>query len=195
MKLSVPIILTLSRIAVIPVFIAFYFVDRDWSYQLCTWLFVAAAITDWLDGYLARKYRQTSRFGEFLDPVADKLMVTVVLVLLVYKNPSVHIHHGVLAFAAIIIIGREITISALREWMAEAGQRTKVAVSIIGKFKTALLLIALPFMIYKYPLFGVVPVAEIGIGLLLVSVVLTLWSMMIYLREAWPTLKRGAESS
>ncbi len=194
MKLNVPTLLTLSRIAVIPVFILFFFFKAPWSYQLCTWLFVLAAITDWLDGYIARKYRLTSRFGAFLDPVADKLMVTVVLVLLVHDNPSRIFPSALLAFAAIIIIGREITVSALREWMAETGESAKVKVSVIGKVKTALQLVALPFMIYKYPLFGVIPVAEIGFVLLSIAVVLTLWSMFIYLRGAWPALKRGAES-
>jgi len=194
MKLNVPTLLTLSRIAVIPVFILFFLFKAPWSYQLCTWLFVLAAITDWLDGYIARKYKLTSRFGAFLDPVADKLMVTVVLVLLVHDNPSRIFPSELLAFAAIIIIGREITVSALREWMAETGESAKVKVSIIGKIKTALQLVALPFMIYKYPLFGVIPVAEIGFVLLSVAVVLTLWSMFVYLRGAWPALKRGAES-
>lgn len=193
MVLTIPLILTLSRIAVIPVFIGIFFVNKPWSFQVCTWLFVLAAITDWLDGYLARKYKQTTRFGAFLDPVADKLMVTVVLVLLVYKNPSDVFPTALLAFAAIIVIGREIVVSALREWMAEIGQRAKVRVSYIGKVKTALQLIALPFMIYKYKLFGFIPVAEIGFILLLITVVLTLWSMMIYLKDSWPALKGGAE--
>ena len=200
MKLNLPTLLTLSRIAVIPVFILIFFFKTDWSYQVCTWLFVIAAVTDWLDGYLARKYKQTSRFGAFLDPVADKLMITVVLVLLVANNPVTSastrmiFSTELLAFMSIIIIGREIMISALREWMAEAGERSKVAVSIIGKIKTAAQLVALPFMIYKYPLFGVIPVAEIGFVLLMLTVVLTLWSMLIYLRGAWPALKRGSQS-
>ncbi len=195
MKLNVPIILTLSRIAVIPVFILFFFVNEPWSYQVCTWLFVLAAITDYLDGYIARKYKMTSRFGAFLDPVADKLMVTVVLVLLVYNNTSHTLSTALLAFAAIIIIGREIAISALREWMAETGESAKVAVTFVGKSKTVLQLVALPFMIYKYKLFGVIPVYEIGFVLLSIAVVLTLWSMFIYLRDAWPALKKGAEIS
>lgn len=192
MKINIPTLLTLSRIAVIPVFIGIYLIDTSWSYKICAWLFVAAAITDWLDGYLARRYKQTSRFGAFLDPVADKLMVTVVLVLLVYKSPS-HYMEGFIAFAAIIIIGREIAISALREWMAEVGARAKVKVSIIGKYKTAFQLTALPCLIYKEKLLGI-PVTDIGFILLYLAVGLTLWSMTIYLRDAWPTLKRSASS-
>lgn len=192
MKLNLPTILTLSRIAVIPVFIAFYLVDEPWAYKTCAWLFVAAAVTDWLDGYLARKYEQTSRFGAFLDPVADKLMVTVVLVLLVYRTPSSYMD-GFIAFAAIIIIGREIAISALREWMAEMGARAKVKVSIIGKYKTAFQLAALPCLLYKEPFLGL-PVVDFGFLLLYMAVGLTLWSMTIYLRAAWPTLKRSAGS-
>lgn len=192
MKINIPTLLTLSRIAVIPVFIGIYLIDTSWSYKICAWLFVAAAITDWLDGYLARRYKQTSRFGAFLDPVADKLMVTVVLVLLVYKSPS-HYMEGFIAFAAIIIIGREIAISALREWMAEVGARAKVKVSIIGKYKTAFQLTALPCLIYKEKLLGI-PVTDIGFILLYLAVGLTLWSMTIYVRDAWPTLKRSASS-
>ena len=192
MKLNLPTILTLSRIAVIPVFVGFYLVNAPWAYKTCTWLFVAAAITDWLDGFLARKYNQTSRFGAFLDPVADKLMVTVVLVLLVHHNPS-RFADIFIVFAAIIIIGREITISALREWMAQVGERAKVKVSIIGKYKTAFQLIALPCMIYHEKIKGI-PVVDIGFALLYCAVGLTLWSMMIYIRSAWPTLKRSAQA-
>ncbi len=194
MKLNLPNILTLSRIAVIPVFVVFYFIDAPWAYKFCTWLFVAAAITDWLDGYAARKLNQTSRFGEFLDPVADKLMVTVVLVLLVYNHANEYKYAGeLIAFAAIIIIGREIAISSLREWMAEVGERAKVKVSMIGKYKTALQLTALPCLIYREPIFGL-PLADIGFVLLYLAVGLTLWSMVIYLRDSWPTLKKSAES-
>ncbi len=190
MKLNFPTILTLSRIAVIPVFTVFFVLGY---YQICTWLFVAAAITDWLDGFLARRFNQTSRFGAFLDPVADKLMVTVVLVLLVFDTPETFIPKAVVAFSAMIIIGREITVSALREWMAESGERSKVAVSYIGKVKTVMQLVALPFMIHRTPMFNL-PVADIGVVLLIGAVILTIWSMFIYLKGAWPSLKRGAES-
>jgi len=188
MKFNIPILLTLSRIAVIPVFILIYYLPVSWSSGVCTWLFVAAAITDWLDGYIARKYKLDSRFGAFLDPVADKLMVAVVLILLVDRNPTDW--PGILlAIPAIIIVGREITISALREWMAELGEGGKVSVSYIGKVKTAAQLVALPFMIHREPLWDVIPVAEIGLILLYVAAVLTLWSMFIYLKGAWPVMK------
>jgi len=188
MKFNIPILLTLSRIAVIPVFILIYYLPVSWSSEVCTWLFVAAAITDWLDGYIARKYKLDSRFGAFLDPVADKLMVAVVLILLVDRNPTDW--PGILlAIPAIIIVGREITISALREWMAELGESGKVSVSYIGKVKTAAQLVALPFMIHREPLWDVIPVAEIGLILLYVAAVLTLWSMFIYLKGAWPVMK------
>ncbi len=191
MRLNLPIILTLSRIAVIPVFVLVYYLPVDWSNLVCTWLFIIAAITDWADGHIARRYGLTSRFGAFLDPVADKLMVAVVLILLVDRNPT---GFGAvwLAIPAAVIVGREITISALREWMAEVGQQAKVAVSYIGKVKTVAQLVALPFMIYREDLFGVIPVVQIGFVLLYVAAILTIWSMAIYVRGAWPTLKRGA---
>lgn len=193
MRLNLPIFLTLSRIAVIPIFVLVYYLPVDWSNLVCTWLFIIAAITDWADGYIARRYGLTSRFGAFLDPVADKLMVAVVLILLVDRNPT-----GLgtiwLAIPAVVIVGREITISALREWMAEVGQQAKVAVSFIGKVKTVAQLVALPFMIYREDLFGFIPVVEIGFGLLYVAAILTIWSMAIYVRGAWPVLKRGART-
>lgn len=191
MRLNLPILLTLSRIAVIPVFVLVYYLPVEWSNLVCTWLFIIAAITDWADGHIARRYGLTSRFGAFLDPVADKLMVAVVLILLVDRNPT---GFGAiwLAIPAVVIVGREITISALREWMAEVGQQAKVAVSYIGKIKTVAQLVALPFMIYREDLFGVIPVVQIGFVLLYVAAILTIWSMAIYVRDAWPTLKRGA---
>lgn len=191
MRINVPTALTLSRIAVIPVFIVIFYLPVPWANDVCTMLFVAAAITDWLDGYIARKYSLTSRFGAFLDPVADKLMVTVALILLVSKNPTEY--PGIfLAIPAAIIIGREITISALREWMAEVGESAKVAVSYIGKIKTAAQLVAIPMMIFREPLFGIFPVVDIGLVLLYAASILTLWSMLIYLRGAWPTLSSSA---
>lgn len=193
MRLNLPILLTLSRIAVIPVFVLVYYLPVDWSNLVCTWLFIIAAITDWADGHIARRYGMTSRFGAFLDPVADKLMVAVVLILLVDRNPT---GFGAiwLAIPAVVIVGREITISALREWMAEVGQQAKVAVSFIGKIKTVAQLVALPFMIYREDLFGVIPVVEIGFVLLYVAAILTIWSMALYVRGAWPALKSGART-
>jgi CDP-diacylglycerol--glycerol-3-phosphate 3-phosphatidyltransferase len=193
MKLNLPLVLTLSRIAVIPVFVLLYYLPFEWVNPVCTVLFVIAAITDWLDGFVARRFHLTSRFGAFLDPVADKLMVAVVLILLVDRNPTPY--PGVLlAIPAAVIIGREITISALREWMAQVGERAKVAVSYIGKIKTTAQLVALPMMIYREPLRGY-PVAEIGFYLLYVAAGLTLWSMFIYLRGAWPILKDSANAT
>jgi len=190
MRLNVPIILTLSRIAVIPVFVLVYYLPVSWSNEACTWLFVLAALTDWADGHIARRYDLASAFGAFLDPVADKLMVAVVLILLVDRNPT---DYGAiwLAIPAAVIVGREITISALREWMAGIGETTKVAVSTIGKVKTTAQLVALPFLIYRDDLFGVIPVVDIGFVLLYVAALLTIWSMTLYLRGAWPVLKRG----
>jgi len=192
MKLNLPILLTLSRIAVIPVFILVFYLPVGWSNVVCTWLFVAAAVTDWLDGYLARRFKQGTRFGAFLDPVADKLMVAVVLILLVDRNPTDY-PAFLLAIPAVIIVGREISISALREWMAELGESGKVSVSYIGKVKTAAQLIALPFMIHREPLWGWLPVAEIGFYLLYLAAALTLWSMVTYIRCAWPVIKDNTE--
>lgn len=191
MKINLPTALTLSRIAVIPVFIVVFYLPVRWANDMCTILFVLAAITDWLDGYIARKYSLTSRFGAFLDPVADKLMVTVALMLLVSRNPTEY-PNIFLVIPSVIIVGRELAVSALREWMAGAGESAKVAVSYIGKIKTVAQLVAIPMMIYKEPLFGIFPVADIGLVLLYVAAILTLWSMMIYLRGAWPSLSEGA---
>ena len=150
-------------------------------------IFVVAAVTDWLDGFLARKLQQISKLGAFLDPVADKLMVAVVLVLLVERNPGL-----LLTLPAAVIIGREIAVSALREWMAELGARSRVAVSIYGKIKTIAQMIALPLLIYATPLYSI-PVYGIGLVLLYVAAGLTLVSMYQYLVSAWPKLKEYTE--
>ncbi len=181
--LNLPMTLTLLRMALIPVFVLVFLSTWRWANVACTVLFVGAAITDWLDGYLARRLNQTSRFGAFLDPVADKLMVATALVMVLQAGSS-----PVLAVAATVIIGREIAISALREWMAEIGRRHHVKVSGIGKVKTILQMVALSFLVYREPLMGL-PVEEIGLWLLCVAAVLTLWSMFVYLRAAWPSLK------
>lgn len=183
MLFNIPNLLTLLRIALIPVLIGVFYVDCPLCNLISAAVFALAAITDWLDGYLARRLEQSSPFGAFLDPVADKLMVATALVLLVEANPS-----PLLAVPAIIIIGREITISALREWMAELGARAKVAVSVVGKFKTTLQMIAILLLIYREPLLGL-PVFEIGFLLLYIAAILTLWSMFVYLKAAWPSLK------
>jgi len=183
MPYNLPTALTLLRIAIIPVFIIVFYLPTGWSNFWCTLLFGLAAITDWLDGYLARRWEQTSAFGAFLDPVADKLIVATALVLLVQVIPT-----ALMALSATIIIGREIAISALREWMAQMGQRGVVAVSRIGKWKTTAQMVALLLLLYREPLWGL-PIAEIGQGLLLIAAGLTLWSMVIYLNAAWPAMK------
>ncbi len=181
--MNIPNILTLSRIVMIPVFVIIFYLPFSWHYLAACVIFILAAITDGLDGYYARKLGQTSALGAFLDPVADKLMIAVVLVLLVEDQPSIW-----LALPAAIIIGREITISALREWMAELGASSKVAVSGYGKLKTICQMVALGFLIYHNPLFGI-PIYTIGMVLLYIASILTLWSMFLYLQAAWPQLK------
>ena len=183
--MNVPNTLTLLRIAMIPVFVVVFYLPFKWSNEVACALFVAAALTDVLDGYLARKLNQISSLGAFLDPVADKLMVAVVLVLLVQREPSVF-----LALPAAVIIGREITISALREWMAELGARSKVAVSVYGKIKTVTQMVSLGMLIYHDDLW-IIPIYNIGFILLYIAVILTLWSMFEYLASAWPKFKES----
>lgn len=182
---DLPNALTWLRIALIPLFVLLFFLPVWWGRPAAAVTFGVAGLTDWLDGYLARKYDVASNFGAFLDPVADKLLVVTALVLLA-SDPS-----GVLGIivtiAACIIIGREITISALREWMAELGKRGQVAVSKVGKYKTTAQIIALLFMLYRDSFHGL-PVYAIGVGFLIVAAALTLWSMVVYLRSAWPYL-------
>jgi CDP-diacylglycerol--glycerol-3-phosphate 3-phosphatidyltransferase/cardiolipin synthase len=181
---SIPTILTYTRIALIPVFVLAFYLPFSWTHILTTAIFGVAAITDWLDGYLARKLDQTSRFGAFLDPVADKLIVGAALVLLVQANPSPW-----MAIAAVVIIGREIAISALREWMAEIGESAQVAVSNLGKWKTTAQMTALFMLLFHEPLLGI-PMYPLGMFFLYVAVILTLWSMILYLRAAWPALSK-----
>lgn len=187
MPLSLPNLLTWLRVLAIPVLIALYLPGvlpaaplRD---ALATGLFVAAAVTDWFDGWLARRLGQTSAFGAFLDPVADKLIVTAALVVLLQIE-------RVDAVVALVIIGREITISALREWMAQMGARANVAVHSLGKFKTAAQLVAIPMLLWGGDLAGV-DCLRAGTWLIMVAAVLTVWSMLYYLRRAWPFLRAG----
>lgn len=182
MQLNVPTLLTLMRIALIPVFVIIFYLPFAWVNLATAAIFGLAALTDWLDGYLARRLGQTSAFGAFLDPVADKLMVAVALILLVQQHPSM-----VFTVPAMIIVGREIAVSALREWMAELGNRAKVKVSVIGKFKTIAQMVALLLLLYHEPLW-IIPTQLVGMVLLYVAALLTLWSMVIYLRAAWPVL-------
>ena len=185
---TLPNILTLLRIALIPIFIAIFYLPWEWRYVASASIFGVAAATDWLDGYLARKLNQFTPFGAFLDPVADKLIVAAALVLLLQAHATV-----IFALPSLVIISREIVISALREWMAELGKRTSVAVSYIGKVKTALQMIAITVLLavdpVAYPVWD-----QVGIVLLYIAAILTLWSMVIYLQAAWPELSRPPET-
>jgi CDP-diacylglycerol--glycerol-3-phosphate 3-phosphatidyltransferase/cardiolipin synthase len=186
MPLNIPIVLTWLRIAMIPLLVGLYYLPESWmsvavrDTTACL-AFIFAALTDWLDGWLARRWNQTSSFGAFLDPVADKLMVSAaLLVLLNFDRVDVMI--------ALVIIGREITISALREWMAQIGASASVAVHWLGKFKTAAQMIAIPCLLYYDTLFGI-PFAQIGQVLIVIAAILTVWSMLYYLRRAMPVIR------
>ena len=191
MPFNIPILLTWLRVALIPLVVGVFFLPEGWmtSYErglAATVIFIVAAVTDWFDGYLARRWNETSAFGAFLDPVADKLMVAGALLLLVQLDRT----NAVIAF---IIIGREIAITALREWMAQIGASRSVAVSSLGKLKTAAQMISIPMLLYSEPIFGNMPTLLIGQLLLDVAAVLTLWSMFYYLRKAWPLIKERHE--
>lgn len=179
--MNIPNILTVLRVALIPIFILLFYLPYHWSYLAASSVFAVAAATDWLDGYLARRLEQSTPFGAFLDPVADKLMVAVALVLLVQAHANIW-----LTLPAAVIIGREIVVSALREWMAELGARAQVAVSNLGKWKTAAQMVALIILLGNPP--ALTPVVLVGYSLLLVAAALTLWSMVNYLRAALPHL-------
>ncbi|EPC03396.1 CDP-diacylglycerol--glycerol-3-phosphate 3-phosphatidyltransferase [Litchfieldella anticariensis FP35 = DSM 16096] len=181
--MNIPNLLTLARIAFIPLLVIVFYLPFSWSMLLAALLFALAAITDWLDGYLARRWDQSTPFGAFLDPVADKLMVAVALALLIELYEAVW-----LTLPALVIIGREIVISALREWMAEMGKRSSIAVSWIGKIKTTLQMVSI-FLLLGFP--PNTPIANLGVVTLFVAAVLTLWSMLQYLRTAWPHLSRS----
>ena len=178
-SLTAPTVLTLLRIGLVPVFVVVFYLPFGWANEVTVLVFALAAITDWLDGVLARRMGQSSDFGAFLDPVADKLMVAIALVLLVQVDPT-----PFLAIPAAVIVAREILISALREWMAEIGRRAHVAVTIVAKVKTAMQMIAVVLMLYREPVAGF-PTRLAGYLLLYVAVVLTLWTMYMYLRTAW----------
>jgi CDP-diacylglycerol---glycerol-3-phosphate 3-phosphatidyltransferase len=184
--MNIPNLLTVLRVALIPVFILLFYLPFSWSYWAASAVFGIAAATDWLDGYLARRWEQSTPFGAFLDPVADKLMVAVALVLLVAEHGNLW-----LTLPAAIIIGREIVVSALREWMAELGARAQVAVSNLGKWKTAAQMVALMMLLANPPTFTAWVI--LGYLLLIVAAVLTLWSMVQYLLAAWPHLSITAE--
>lgn len=179
--MNIPNLLTLLRLILIPVCVIIYYVPQEWSYIVTAVLFTVAAVTDWFDGYLARKWGQTTPFGAFLDPVADKLIVAAALVILVERHETVW-----LTIPAVVIIGREIVISALREWMAEVGKRSSVAVNMIGKVKTAVQMTSIVILLSQVP--GTM-LADVGLIALQAAAVLTLWSMFVYLKAAWSDLK------
>jgi cardiolipin synthase len=187
MPFNIPILLTWLRMALIPLVVGVFYLPDAWMSLYAkgvasTAIFIVAAITDWFDGFLARRWNETSAFGAFLDPVADKLMVAGALLLLVHLGRA----DSILAF---IIIGREIAISALREWMAQIGASKSVAVSSIGKIKTTAQMCAIPMLLFYGRLFDIVDTGFWGQWLLLIAAVLTVWSMLYYLRRAWPLIK------
>ena len=185
---TLPNILTMLRIVLIPIFVAVFYVEEPWAPYVAAGVFGAAALTDWLDGHLARRWSQTSPLGAFLDPVADKLMVAVALVVLLQADPRV-----LIALPVMVIIGREITVSALREWMAEIGARAAVAVSGLGKVKTTAQMISIVLLILRDTVLG--PwLYDLGVALLYVAAILTLWSMALYLMAAWPNLSGSHQS-
>jgi len=180
---TIPNILTGLRIGLIPVIVALFYLPYHWSDMACGLLFAVVGITDAFDGYLARKLGQTSRLGAFLDPVADKLIVATALVLIVSKDPRWFV-----TLTAAVIIGREVGISALREWMAEIGARQKMTVTGVAKFKTIVQIVGLSMMLFREDIFGL-PVYLAGLGLTVLAAVLTLWSMVVYLRASMPELR------
>jgi CDP-diacylglycerol--glycerol-3-phosphate 3-phosphatidyltransferase len=185
---NLPNTLTWLRILMIPaIIVLFYLLPYPWADPASCAAFALAGITDSLDGYYARKLGQTTRLGAFLDPVADKLIVAAALILIVSRDPR-----WFLVIAAIVIIGREIAVSALREWMAEIGARSKIKVSMLGKYKTIMQIVGLSLLLFRQDLLGI-PVYKLGMILTAIAVVLTLWSMIAYLRLAWPEL-RGSSS-
>jgi CDP-diacylglycerol--glycerol-3-phosphate 3-phosphatidyltransferase len=184
MFLTLPTLLTWARIISIPLIVGVFYLPLDAPTRnlTATVLFVAVALTDWLDGYLARKLNQTSSFGAFLDPVADKFLVCAALLILLQLD-------RVGAFVALVIVGREIAISALREWMAQIGASRSVAVHMLGKLKTTVQMVAIPFLLYDGALFGVIDTRIWGTVLIYIAAVLTIWSMVYYLRKALPEIR------
>lgn len=193
MLLTLPMVLTWARIAMIPLILGVFYLPDAWigphakNVVACA-LFVAAAITDALDGYFARRYGQISPLGAFLDPVADKLMVCAALVVLLSLD-------RVDEFVALVIIGREIAVSALREWMAHIGAAHSVAVNWLGKFKTIAQMVAIPMLLFHDPLFGLVDVRLLGTVLIYAAAALTVYSMFVYLKLAWPHLRGQAPAA
>ena len=189
MKLNFAIMLTLFRMAAIPVVVICFYSPIPNARPIAAIIFGIAAVTDFIDGWVARNFNQQSRFGEFLDPVADKLMVSIVLVMLVQAESG-----WFEDIIAMIIIGREITVSALREWMATIGERANVKVSMAGKIKTTLQMFGIAFMVYHNEIFGI-DIYAVGFALLVAAAGMTIWSMFIYLRAAWPFIMNDTEPS
>lgn len=181
--MNIPLLLTFSRLSAIPIFGVVYYLPFRYAHPIAAIIFIVAAITDWLDGYLARKFSQATDFGAFLDPVADKLLVGVALIFIVGEH-----YVSYLTIPAAIIICREILISALREWMAEIGKRTSVAVTFVSKVKTVMQMIALILLLWYIPGSSHTNVLYAGVVLLWVAAFLTLWTMIVYLHVAWPDL-------
>ena len=181
---TIPTLMTWTRIVAIPLIVGVFYAPLEPSTRnlIATVMFIVFAATDWLDGYLARKLNQTSSFGAFLDPVADKFLVCASLLVLVHLQRAD-------VFVALIIIGREIAISALREWMAQIGASKSVAVHMIGKVKTTVQMLAIPFLLYDGRLFGMIDTGVWGTGLIWASAVLTVWSMVYYLQKALPEIR------
>lgn len=192
---NVPNTLTFLRLVLIPLFIVAYYLPYAWANVLAASLFIVAAITDWLDGYLARRLKQNSSFGAFLDPVVDKLIVVAALVMLVADAEITAKVFDARLFTIVVVViaGREIAVSALREWMAEHGKRSRVSVSYLGKIKTTAQMLAIPFLLWRDPLAGL-PVLQVGEVLLYIAAGLTFWSMLTYLRIAWADLMQQEPS-
>ena len=184
MFFNLPTLLTWARIVAIPLIVGIFYLGLDSGTKnlVATVLFVVVALTDWADGYLARKLNQTSSFGAFLDPVADKFLVCASLLILVQLG-------RLESLVALVIIGREIAISALREWMAQIGASRSVAVHMLGKLKTTVQLVAIPFLLYHGSLFGVIDTQAWGTWLIYIAAVLTIWSMVYYLQKALPEIR------
>ena len=194
MPLTIPNILTVARIIAIPVFIIAYFLSPDQKNTVAVAIFVLAALTDWLDGFLARKLKEVSPFGAFLDPVADKLIVCTALVLLVSDDnvSSQVLFQSIFTISVIIIVGREVSVVALREWMAEKGQRASIATSYLSKSKTFLQMLAIVLLLYGQSI-NEFPTLVVGELLLYIAAALTIWTMFLYLRNAWPILTAKEE--
>ena len=184
MQFNIPTLLTLFRVILIPFFVLAFYLPFSWAPFACALIFFVAAVTDWFDGFLARRWNQSTRFGAFLDPVADKVMVAIAMVLV-----AEHYHTWWVTLPAATMIAREIIISALREWMAQIGASGSVAVHMLGKVKTTVQMIAIPFLLFDGLLFGVIDTRVWGVWLIWIAAVMTIWSMVYYLQKALPEIR------